>query len=83
MSRAEDCEIVGMDLGYSVDQASRYFGRNPRLHIIQASVFALPFRPCTFDIVYSHGVLHHTYSTEAAFRKVAQLPKPNGGMLYV
>lgn len=83
LSRAEDCELVGMDLGYSVDQAKGYFGQNPRLHIVQASVFALPFRPGTFDTVYSHGVLHHTYSTEMAFRKVAQLPKLNGGMLYI
>ena len=83
LSRAEECELVGMDLGYSVDQARRYFGQNPRFHMVQTSVFALPFRPSTFDIVYSHGVLHHTYSTHAAFRHVARLPKCDGGMLYV
>jgi uncharacterized protein YbaR (Trm112 family)/SAM-dependent methyltransferase len=83
LCRAEDCELVGVDLGYAVDQAERYFGQNPRLHIVQASVFAPPFRPCTFDVVYSHGVLHHTNSTQTAFQKVAQLPKPGGGMLYV
>jgi uncharacterized protein YbaR (Trm112 family) len=83
LSRAESCELVGMDLGYSVDGANRYFGQNRRLHVVQASVFAPPFRPCTFDVVYSHGVLHHTYSTQKAFSKVAQLPKLNGGMLYI
>jgi uncharacterized protein YbaR (Trm112 family)/SAM-dependent methyltransferase len=83
LSRTEDCELIGMDLGYAVDQARRYFSQNPRLHIVQSSVFALPFRPGTFDFVYSHGVLHHTYSTEMAFRSVAQLSKPDGGMLYV
>jgi len=63
LSRAESCELVGIDLGYAVDQARHYFGQNPRLHLVQASVFALPFRPGSFDVVYSHGVLHHTHST--------------------
>ena len=33
LSRSEDCEIIGLDLSYAVDQASAYFGRNCRLHI--------------------------------------------------
>jgi uncharacterized protein YbaR (Trm112 family)/SAM-dependent methyltransferase len=82
VSRAEQCEIVGVDLGYGVDTAQQFFGANPRLHIVQASVFALPFRGETFDVVYSHGVIHHTYSTATAFKQLAPLPKENG-MLYV
>lgn len=82
LSKTENCEIVGIDLSYAVDQASRYFGKNPRLHIVQASVFALPFRRATFDVVYSQGVIHHTYSTKIAFSHLAQLPKENG-MLYI
>jgi len=72
-----------MDLGYAVDQAQHHFGSNPRLHIVQASVFALPFRPGAFDMVYSHGVIHHTYSTRTAFANLANLPRANGGGLYV
>lgn len=82
ISRNEKCELIGVDLGYAVDQARRYFGENNLLHIVQASVFALPFHDETFDAVYSHGVLHHTYSTEEAFNSVARLPKPKG-MFYV
>lgn len=82
ISQNEECELVGVDLGYAVDQARRYFKDNSLLHIVQSSVFALPFRDRTFDTVYSHGVLHHTYSTETAFKRVAQLPK-EGGMFYV
>ena len=80
--KAENCEIVGVDLGYGVDRAQQFFGKNHRLHVVQASVFALPFRPATFDVVYSHGVIHHTYSTQIAFTHLARLPKRNG-MLYV
>jgi uncharacterized protein YbaR (Trm112 family)/2-polyprenyl-3-methyl-5-hydroxy-6-metoxy-1,4-benzoquinol methylase len=83
LSRTEQCELVGMDLGYAVDQAQRYFGKNSRLHIVQASVFSPPFPSDTFDVVYSHGVLHHTYSTRLAFEHIAQLPKRTEGMLYV
>lgn len=83
LSRSEDCELVGIDLGYAVDTARRHFSGNPRLHIVQASVFALPLRPGAVDVLFSHGVLHHTYSTAAAFTSVAQVPKQDGGMLYV
>jgi len=78
MAREEGCELVGMDLGYAVDVAYKHFGHNPFLHIVQASAFAPPFRAETFDFVYSFGVLHHTYSTQAAFKSIARLPKKNG-----
>lgn len=82
VSRAEKCETVGVDLGYGVDTAQQFFGTNAHLHIVQASVFALPFRGATFDVVYSHGVIHHTYSTHVAFKHLARLPREDG-MLYV
>lgn len=82
VSRAERCETVGVDLGYGVDTAQQYFGTNAHLHIVQASVFALPFRTDIFDVVYSHGVIHHTYSTHSAFKQLVRLPKDQG-MLYV
>src|SRR6185369_16436046 len=41
-----------------------------------------PFRKGTFDFVYSQGVIHHTFSTETAFRRICQLPK-TGGRLYI
>jgi SAM-dependent methyltransferase len=43
---------------------------------------ALRFREATFDLVYSHGVLHHTFSTKKAFDSVSRYPK-TGGRLYV
>src|SRR5438128_1869255 len=82
VSRSEECETIGVDLGYAVDAANKNFGRNPLLHVVQASVFALPFRENAFDLVYTQGVLMHTYSTKAAFDRVARLPKV-GGRLYV
>lgn len=79
----EGAEVVAVDLGYSIDVAQQHFGeRNPFLHPVQASAFALPFPPGTFDFVFSYGVIHHTYSTHAAFEHLAPLPR-RGGRLYV
>lgn len=82
LSRRYGCEVIGVDLGYAVDAAVRSFGDNPFLHIVQASAFALPFAPRSFDFVYSFGVLHHTFSTETAVRSVARMPA-DGGRLFV
>jgi uncharacterized protein YbaR (Trm112 family) len=78
LAKTEGCDLVGMDLGYAVDAAYGHFAKNPSLHIVQGSAFAPPFAPQSFDLVYSFGVLHHTFSTERAFRSVADLPKLGG-----
>ena len=46
--------------------------------IVQADLFKLPFRPGSFDRIYSIGVLHHTPDTHAAFQRVCELLKPGG-----
>jgi uncharacterized protein YbaR (Trm112 family)/SAM-dependent methyltransferase len=82
VSRSQMSEVVGIDLSYAVDPAFKHFGGNRFLHIVQASIFAPPFREACFDFVYSQGVLHHTFSTKAAFEHICRLPK-HGGRLYV
>jgi SAM-dependent methyltransferase/uncharacterized protein YbaR (Trm112 family) len=82
LAQRDGCELVGVDLGFAVDAAHRHFGSNPFLHIVQASAFAPPFTEESFDFVYSFGVIHHTYSTKAAFDQVSRLPK-HGGRLYI
>jgi SAM-dependent methyltransferase len=82
MARREECEIIGMDLSHSVDAAQRHFGNTPFLHIVQGSAFAAPVPENSFDLVYSHGVIHHTFSTRTAFDRICRLPKI-GGRLYI
>jgi SAM-dependent methyltransferase len=80
-------EVVAMDFSRSVDGARRRlfeqgYPVSHRVHYLQGDVLVPPFLPGSFDLVHSSGVLHHTPSTERAFRSVARLPRP-GGKLYV
>jgi SAM-dependent methyltransferase len=75
---AKGAEVFGVDLTRAVDAAYRNIGHLPHVHLVQADIFALPFRPETFDLAYSIGVLHHTPDPEGAFRSVAPAVKPGG-----
>jgi SAM-dependent methyltransferase len=75
-------EVVGVDLTRAIDAAAENLHAWPAVHLVQADIFALPFRDETFDLAYSIGVLHHTPDTAAAFRRVAAMVK-KGGQLAV
>jgi SAM-dependent methyltransferase/uncharacterized protein YbaR (Trm112 family) len=68
----------GVDLSSAVFRAANQFKNNPHLHFVQASVFRLPFATDTFDFLYSHGVLHHTWSTHEAVKHAASVLKRDG-----
>jgi len=75
-------DAVGVDLSLAAMRATGHFRDHPFLHFVQASLWRLPFEDSSFDLVYSHGVLHHTYSTEGALGAVAPVCKP-GGRIYI
>lgn len=77
-------EVVGIDLTRAVDAAARTLHQRPNVHLIQADIFALPFRAETFDLAYSIGVLHHTPSTAEAFKHMTTMVKKGGQLaIYV
>jgi len=71
-------EVVAVDLSESLSRLVDAARASPRLHLVQGNLLKPPLRKGTFDFVYSHGVLHHTADTRAAFRAVAELVKPAG-----
>lgn len=74
--------VVAVDLtDAGVEITHRATAHLENVAALQASVFQLPFRPESFDLVVSWGVLHHTPDTRAAFERVAPLVK-KGGQLY-
>jgi len=48
---------------------------------IQRDAESLPFDDCTFDLVYSNGVLHHTPNTQAAIAEITRVLRPGGRVI--
>lgn len=47
-------------------------------NFVQGSVTQLPFRDASFDLVFSHGVIHHVEDTAAAVREFYRILRPGG-----
>jgi 2-polyprenyl-3-methyl-5-hydroxy-6-metoxy-1,4-benzoquinol methylase len=73
--------VVGFDLSAAAEVAAKNLA-NRDFVAFQADVFALPFAPESFDIIYSIGVLHHTPDCQAAVKSLDKYLKP-GGLLVV
>ena len=73
-------EYTGVDLTQAaVDLARRNFelhGLSGRFQTADAE--NLDFPEASFDVVYSHGVLHHTPDTARAIREVHRVLRPGG-----
>jgi SAM-dependent methyltransferase len=69
--------VVGIDLSLASEVAAENLAGRDAV-FFQADVFALPFRPESFDYIYSLGVLHHTPNCEQAFKSLPRLLKPGG-----
>ena len=75
-------EWIGADISSAVEVAHDRLSACPGTSFLQADLTRLPFRPGTFDAIFSEGVLHHTPSTEASLKTVARLLAPGGELLF-
>jgi SAM-dependent methyltransferase len=73
-------EVFGIDLNLSLLSSGARISAMPFVHTVIASLFSPPFAERSFDLVYSNGVIHHTYSTESAFRSIERFRKPDGAI---
>ena len=76
--------VVGTDVCLnSLRLGQQFKERNclARVAFIQMNLFRPVFRPETFDLVISNGVLHHTADPRRAFETIATLVRPNGYIL--
>jgi 2-polyprenyl-3-methyl-5-hydroxy-6-metoxy-1,4-benzoquinol methylase len=73
--------VVGVDLSAAAEVAAKNLADRDFV-AFQADVFALPFAPESFDVIYSIGVLHHTPDCEAAVKALDKYLK-RGGLLVV
>lgn len=75
-------EVVAVDLSNAVDACFDNLGPHARLHVVQASIYALPFRRAAFDRIYSIGVLQHTPDVGRAVKALPAFLKPGGALAY-
>ena len=80
---AAGAEYTGLDFSPAAFVLARrgFEVRGLRGRFVAGSVTALPFHDETFDLVFSHGVIHHLPETEAAVREFHRVLKPGGTAL--
>ncbi len=71
-------QIVGVDLSLSVDGVKIGLAQYKNLHLVQGSIFDLPFKPGVFDACYCIGVLQHTPDPLRATASLPKVVKPGG-----
>lgn len=55
-----ECEAVGIDLSSAIDASRKNLEGRKNVHLIQASIYDLPFKQGAFDACYCIGVIQHT-----------------------
>jgi SAM-dependent methyltransferase len=78
VSRDKDANVVGVDISNAVDAARKTLASRKNVHLVQASVYELPFRPETFDGVYCIGVIQHTPDPLKSVRSLPLLLNAGG-----
>lgn len=53
----------------------------PYQHLYQGSVLSLPFADDSFDLVFSHGVLHHVPDIKRAQHEIHRVLRPGGELV--
>ena len=74
----DECNVVGVDISNAVDAAAETLGGRPNVHLIQASIYELPFRDSAFDACYCIGVIQHTPDPGRALRALPHVLKVGG-----
>lgn len=72
--------VVSFDYSYAVDANYASNGARRNVLIVQADVFAMPFRSGTFDRLFCFGMLQHTPSPQRAFQALPRVLKGGGSL---
>jgi len=73
--------VLGIDMSLSsLALAVEHKKRNglPRSAFCQMNIFNMAIKDNSFDVVISHGVLHHTFDAKRAFGEIVKKAKPGG-----
>jgi ubiquinone/menaquinone biosynthesis C-methylase UbiE/uncharacterized protein YbaR (Trm112 family) len=75
-----DATVVSLDYSFAVDANYASNGARRNVLIVQADVFAMPFRSVTFDRLFCFGMLQHTPSPLRAFLALPRVLKSGGSL---
>lgn len=71
-------DLFSMDYSSAVDACWTNNGPHPRLTLVQADLYRMPFAPASFDKVFCYGVIQHTPDVKRAFMSLVPFLKPGG-----
>lgn len=78
LERVTKGAVFGFDLNLALVRKGHLLSSNAFANTAICSLFRLPLRARTFPVVYSNGVLHHTYSTIEAFDAIEKYRAEDG-----
>lgn len=70
--------VIGLDISLAIDAAKDNLKDFPNTDFIQADIFNIPLKACSFDFIYSIGVLHNTPDPKKGFLCISRLLSKNG-----
>lgn len=73
--------LYSVDYSDAVEANYRNNGPHERLELFQASIYELPFKPASFDMVICLGVLQHTPDVKASVKALVDMVKPGGELV--
>ena len=71
-------ELFSFDLSNAVEANLRNNGDSSHVHIVQASIYEIPFQKESFDKVFCMGVLQHCPDVRSAFMSLVPFLRPGG-----
>ncbi len=73
------CEVVALDVTDYLITADLYFEQDGSyFDRLSADMSALPFKDESFDIIFSHSVIHHCKDLSKLFHEFRRVLRPNG-----
>jgi len=72
------CDVVGVDLSNATDAARTTLAGRKNVHLVQGSIYDLPFRDGVFDGCYCIGVIQHTPDPYKSWRSLPRVLKRGG-----
>ena len=78
-----DLESVhAIDIGANIEQLAEKYRDDEHVYVREGDATCLDFESCTFDVVYSFGVFHHTHKPLKCFSEAFRVLK-HGGKAFI